>query len=103
MDGQECPSYGEEEDGRGRSSYAGDVDPRRLAGRRFVRFEVKSLVAESQSGIVWRARDTHLQAEVALKIFWPEWMAELAAVARSVLEGGSDGVAAHASESCRVV
>ncbi len=82
LDGQECPSYGEKEDGRGRPSYAGDVDPRRLAGRRFVRFEVKSLVAESQSGIVWRAEDTHLNAEVALKIFWPEWMAEPAAVAR---------------------
>ena len=82
-DGQECPSSGEEDDGRGRPSYGGNaIDPRRLAGRRFVRFEVTSRVAESQSGIVWRARDTHLQADVALKIFWPERMAEPAAVAR---------------------
>ncbi len=70
-----------EADGRGRPSYVG-VDPRRLAGQRFVRFEVKSLVAETQSGIVWRAQDTRLQTEVALKIFWPERMADPAAVAR---------------------
>ncbi|MBC8116159.1 MAG: protein kinase [Candidatus Saccharimonas sp.] len=70
-DGQECPSYG-----------GNTVDPRRLAGRRFVRFEVKSIVAETQSGIVWRVWDTHLQTEAALKIFWPEQMAEPAAVAR---------------------
>ena len=68
-DGQVCPS-------------SGKIDPRRLAGLRFVRFEVKSLVAETQSGIVWRARDTHLQADVALKIFWPERMSDPAAVAR---------------------
>ena len=80
-DGQECPSYGEAEDGRGRPSYGG-CNPRRLAGQTFERFEVMSLVAESQSGIVWRARDTHLQTEVALKIFWPERMADPAAVAR---------------------
>ncbi len=80
-DGQECPSYGEEKDGRGRPSYGG-LDPRRMAGCSFGRFEVKSLVAETQSGIVWRARDTHLQTEVALKIFWPERMADPAAVAR---------------------
>jgi pSer/pThr/pTyr-binding forkhead associated (FHA) protein len=80
-DGQECPSYGEEEDGRGRPSYGG-CNPRRLAGQRFARFEVKSLLAETQSGVVWRARDTYLLTEVALKIFWPERMSDPAAVAR---------------------
>ena len=80
-DGQECPSYGKEEDGRGRPSYGG-LDPRRLAEQTFGRFEVQAVVAETQSGIVWRARDTRLQTEVALKIFWPERMADPAAVAR---------------------
>ncbi len=80
-DGQECPSYGEEKDGRGRPSYGG-LDPRRMAGCSFGRFEVQAVVAETQSGIVWRARDTRLQTEVALKIFWPERMADPAAVAR---------------------
>ena len=80
-DGHECQFYGEEEDGRGRPSYGG-CNPRRLAGQTFGRFEVQAVVAETQSGIVWRARDTHLQTEVALKIFWPERMADPAAVAR---------------------
>ena len=80
-DGQECPSDEREEHGRGRPSYGG-CNPRRLAGQTFERFEVMSLVAETQSGIVWRARDTHLMTEVALKLFWPERMADPAAVAR---------------------
>ena len=80
-DGQECPSYDEAADGRGRPSYGG-LDPRRLAGCSFGRFEVQAVVAETHSGIVWRAQDTRLQTEVALKIFWPERMADPAAVAR---------------------
>jgi serine/threonine-protein kinase len=44
----------------------------RLVGKRFARFQVESLVARAQTGVVFRACDPENERAVALKIFYPE-------------------------------
>lgn len=43
-----------------------------LAGTRFARFQVESIVARAQTGVVFRASDTDKGRTVALKVFYPE-------------------------------
>lgn len=47
-------------------------DPTQLAGTRFARFDVQSLVARAQTGVVFRAYEMKKERIVALKVFYPE-------------------------------
>lgn len=58
------------------------VNPRKLPGRQFGRFDVRDLIAETSSGVLLRAEDKTLQTTVALKVFRAETMNEPAAAAR---------------------
>ncbi len=48
--------------------------PLKLVGRKFARFDVRSLVAQTDRGAMLRAFDAYLQVEVALKVFSSETM-----------------------------
>ena len=48
--------------------------PRKLVGRKFGRFEVRSLIAETERGAMLRAFDEYLRVDVALKVFAPQAM-----------------------------
>lgn len=67
------------------SNSAGVLDAIRLnnlAGERFLRFRVGSVVARTRSGIVYRAHDPRHNRTVALKIFWPQFFADEPAMKR---------------------
>jgi len=53
-----------------------------LAGRKFLRFQVESIVAEARSGIVFRATDPKHARTVALKIFRPDFFQDRTAERR---------------------
>ncbi len=48
------------------------TDLTRLVGTRFARFQVESVVARAQTGLVFRASDANKGRTVALKVFYPE-------------------------------
>ena len=59
-----------------------EFSPRKLVGRRFGRFDVKSLITQSERGAMLRAHDESLRVDVALKVFSPGSTRDSAAVAR---------------------
>jgi pSer/pThr/pTyr-binding forkhead associated (FHA) protein len=67
------PQAGEGSPG-GRAHGARDPvsDLGQLAGTRFARFQVESVVARAQTGVVFRASDVEQSRTVALKVFYPE-------------------------------
>src|SRR5262249_12072747 len=43
-----------------------------LAGTTLSHFDIGSVLAEGKTGLIFRARDTKTDREVALKVLWPE-------------------------------
>lgn len=58
------------------TSLLSDDDITQLIGSRFLRFDVKSLIASARTGAVFRAFDNKHGREVALKLFWPHLFEE---------------------------
>ncbi len=53
-----------------------DDDIMGLLGTRFLRFDIKSLIASARTGAVFRAFDSKHDRDVALKLFWPHLFEE---------------------------
>lgn len=66
----QAPTAHAENEG-GQASPSSDFRPQGLVGRRLGRFQVKSLVAQTSHGAIFRAADDKLRTDVALKIFDP--------------------------------
>ena len=83
-----------DEDGR-RSSDRSSSDPLGVAGRCISHFEVTELLASGGMGVLYRARDTRLDREVALKFPWPHHLRDDAARERFLREGRAVGALDH--------
>ena len=53
-----------------------------LVGQRVLRYDVRKIVAKARTGIVFHAFDTKKECDVALKVLWPEFSQNEAAVRR---------------------
>ena len=53
-----------------------------LAGRRIGRYEVIALLGQGGMAAVYRARDTVLQRDVALKVLYPQFLSDATLVER---------------------
>jgi serine/threonine protein kinase len=51
---------------------SGDEELAKLVGRKFGNFEINSVLARGQSGLVFHGRDTTHDLPVAVKVLWPE-------------------------------
>lgn len=61
-----------------------DVPLQQLAGWHFARYDIEEKVAESRTGVVYRALDTKKQRTVALKFLWPDFSFDKPQVQRFV-------------------
>jgi|GEM_PF-2297409 len=61
--------------------------PENLIGRRVNQFEVLALLGKGGMGTVFRARDTRLDRDIALKVLHPEWAKDAEFVQRFLREG----------------
>jgi serine/threonine protein kinase len=57
-----------------------------MIGRRLLHYEITGKLGEGGMGVVYRARDTHLDRFVAIKVLPPEKVADAARKARFVQE-----------------
>lgn len=48
-----------------------EADAIQLVGKTFVRFQIRSIVGQGPSGVLYRALDTVHNRSVALRLFWP--------------------------------
>jgi tetratricopeptide (TPR) repeat protein len=83
-------------DGRGpRASDGSAEDQLGVAGRTLSHFAIAEPVASGGMGVVYRARDTRLNREVALKFPWPWYLRDASARQRFLREGRAAGALDH--------
>ena len=70
-------------------------DPLALAGRTLSHFTIAEPLAAGGMGVVYRARDTRLDREVALKFPWPWYLRDGSARQRFLREGRAAGALDH--------
>ena len=70
-------------------------DPLGLAGCTLSHFTIAEPLASGGMGVVYRARDTHLDREVALKFPWPWFLRDASARQRFLREGRAAGALDH--------
>src|SRR6185436_19788904 len=66
-----------------------------MLGRRLLQYEVLEKLGQGGMGVVYKARDTHLDRFVALKVLPPERMADVERKRRFVLEAKSASALNH--------
>jgi serine/threonine protein kinase len=64
------------------AKFSSNSDAANLVGKTFVRFQVKSLICQANSGVVYHAIDTAHDCQIALKIFWPALFPDEQAMSR---------------------
>lgn len=97
-DGDEKPSTPSEDRLLAELAFAPEVTPEAaMLGTRLGRYQIESMLGRGGMGLVYRARDTVLDRDVALKLVPPDMLSDAERRARFVREARSAAAAAHAN------